>query len=91
MGQAVGWLHLAMKKIMQCAALGILHNKVCGLLIGRDAVQCNYIGMLDARQLFDLLLDVLLLGAGKELLDSHQLIAPCCLADNTIGSMADFL
>jgi len=54
-------------------------------------VQSNDVRVLHARQLLDLLLDVLLLGAGEELLDGHQLIAPDRLADHPVGPMADFL
>lgn len=91
MGQAVSGFHFAMQEIVQGSALGIFHNQICRLLGQADAIQSNDVGMLNTRQLLDLLFNVLLLCASKELLDGNQLILPDSLTHNTVRSMADFL
>lgn len=91
MGQTIGGFHFAVQEIVQRSTFGILHNQVCRLLGQADAVQRNDVRMLDSRQLFNLLLDVLLFGTGKELLDGNQLITPDGLAHDSVRSMADFL
>lgn len=91
MGQRICRLHLAVKEVVQRSTFGELHYQVGGLLVRGYPVQSDDVRVLHARQLLHLLLDVLLLGAGEELLDGNQLVAPNGLADHTVGPMADFL